>query len=56
MLSSDLKMRDDFRATRRGNVAWMTVTFHLSGRLKNGKKLETDGRYAAVLEKSKDSG
>ncbi len=44
MLSRNLEMRDDFRATRRGNVAWLTVSFRLSGRLKNGKRLGTDGR------------
>jgi len=54
MLSSRLEMHDDFKATRRGNVAWATVTFHLSARLKNAKKIETEGRYTAILEKDGD--
>jgi len=54
MLSRNLEMRDDFRATRRGNVAWVTVTFRLSGRLKNGKRLGTEGRYTAILGKTGD--
>ena len=54
MLSWNLEMHDDFRAARRGNVAWVMVTFHLSGRLKNGKRLGTNGRYTAILEKRGD--
>lgn len=42
---------DDFKVTRRGNLAWTTETFHMSEALKNGKTVEIQGRHTAVWEK-----
>jgi len=42
---------DDLKATRRGNVAWTTLTFHLSGKLKAGGSMELDARHTAIWEK-----
>jgi ketosteroid isomerase-like protein len=40
----------DLRATRRGNVAWTTVTFHFSAKKKTGESVELDGRHTAIWE------
>lgn len=42
---------DDLKVTRRGNVAWTTLTFHLSGLLKAGGSMELDARHTAIWEK-----
>ncbi|MGA9768139.1 MAG: nuclear transport factor 2 family protein [Blastocatellia bacterium] len=42
---------DDLKVTRRGNVAWTTLTFHLSGTLKAGGSMELDARHTAIWEK-----
>ena len=42
---------DDLKVTRRGNVAWTTLTFHLSGVLKAGGSMELDARHTAIWEK-----
>src|SRR5262245_50552283 len=33
---------DDLKVTRQGDVAWTTLTFHLSAVMKDGNKLELD--------------
>jgi ketosteroid isomerase-like protein len=42
---------DDLKVTRRGNIAWTTVTFHLSATPKAGGSMEIDGRHTAIWEK-----
>jgi ketosteroid isomerase-like protein len=42
---------EDLKVTRRGNVAWTTLTFHLSGVLKAGGSMELDARHTAIWEK-----
>jgi ketosteroid isomerase-like protein len=42
---------NDLKVTRRGNVAWTTLTFHLSGVLKAGGSMEVDARHTAIWEK-----
>src|ERR1044071_1730655 len=42
---------DDLKVTRRGNVAWTTLSFHLSGVLKAGGSMELDARHTAIWEK-----
>jgi ketosteroid isomerase-like protein len=43
-----LTPNNDLKITRRGNVAWMTLTFHLSFTLKTGKATEIDCRHTAI--------
>lgn len=49
--SLKLTPNSDLKVTRRGNVAWTTVTFHLSAKQKGGGQMETDGRHTAIWEK-----
>lgn len=51
MVSATLTPKDDLVVTRRGNVAWTTVTGHLSAKMKDGKGLEADTRQTAIWEK-----
>jgi len=44
---------NDLKVTRRGKVAWTTLTFHLSGKQKNGTAMELDCRHTAIWEKRK---
>ena len=48
--SGSLIPKDDLKVTRRGNIVWTTVTFHLSGKLKAGGAMELDGRHTAIWE------
>jgi ketosteroid isomerase-like protein len=45
-----LTPNDDLKITRRGHVAWMTLTFHLSFTLKTGAAMEIDCRHSAIWE------
>ena len=49
-----LRPNRDLRITRRGDVAWMTLTFHLSFTFKNGRPVELDCRHSAVWERRKN--
>lgn len=49
-----LAPNDDLKITRRGDVAWMTLTFHLSFTMKTGAAVELDCRHSAVWEKRGD--
>ncbi len=40
----------DLKVTRRGSIAWTTVTWHLSGKKKGGDAVELDGRHTAIWE------
>lgn len=42
---------DDLRVMRRGDIAWTTVTFHASGKLKEGKTFEVDARQTFIWER-----
>ena len=42
---------NDLKVTKRGKVAWTTMTFHVSAAKKDGTKIEADGRHTAVWEK-----
>jgi len=46
-----LTPNDDLKVTRRGHIAWTTVTFHLSVTFKTGEALEIDARHTAIWEK-----
>ena len=50
-LAGKLTPNDDLKITRRGDVAWMTLTFHLSLAMKNGTAMELDCRHTAIWEK-----
>jgi len=45
------RLNDDLKATRRGDVAWTSVTAHASGKLKTGAPVETDMRHSVIWEK-----
>jgi ketosteroid isomerase-like protein len=45
-----LTPNNDLTITRRGGIAWMTLTFHLSFTLKTGAAIELDCRHTAVWE------
>lgn len=42
---------NDLKVTVRGNVAWTTLTFHLSVALKAGGSTEIDARHTAIWER-----
>jgi ketosteroid isomerase-like protein len=46
-----LTPNSDLKVTRRGNIAWTTVTHHLSAKLKGGGPMESDVRQTAIWEK-----
>ena len=49
--SLKLTPNHDLKVTRRGNVAWTTLTFHLSAKQKGGGQMEMDGRHTAIWER-----
>ena len=51
MASGSLTAGKDLRVTRRGTIAWTTVTMHFSEKTKDGKAVETDIRYTGIWEK-----
>lgn len=52
--SSELKLLDDFQVKRSGNLAVTSATFHFWAKMKDGSKLENDGRVTSVWEKTGD--
>ena len=48
MSAGKLTPNDDVKITRRGDVAWMTLTFHLSLTMKTGAAMELDCRHTAI--------
>lgn len=54
VLSAKLTPNDDLKVTRRGNVAWTTVTFHFSATMKTGENKDIEARHTAVWEKRGD--
>jgi len=51
MCRSRFVPNDNLKVTRRGTVAWTTVTFQISAKLKAGGSLELDGRHTAIWER-----
>ena len=43
-----LTPNNDLKITRRGDVAWMSLTFHLSFTLKTGEAMNLDCRHTAI--------
>jgi ketosteroid isomerase-like protein len=50
--SSGIKLSDDFQVKRFGNGAVTTSTFHFWAKMKDGTKIENDGRVTMVWEKT----
>jgi ketosteroid isomerase-like protein len=46
-----LSAEKDLKVTRRGNVAWTTVSMHLVDKTKDGKVTEVHVRYTGIWEK-----
>jgi ketosteroid isomerase-like protein len=51
MASGSLTAGKDLRVSRRGTVAWTTVSMHFSEKTKDGKTTETEVRYTGIWEK-----
>ena len=51
MTSGKLIPNNDLKVARRGNIAWTTLTFHLSAVLKTGGAMEIDARHTAIWVK-----
>jgi ketosteroid isomerase-like protein len=51
MASGSLTAGKDLKVTRRGTVAWTTVSMHFSEKTKDGKSTESDIRYTGIWEK-----
>jgi ketosteroid isomerase-like protein len=49
--SGKLTAGKDLKVTRRGTIAWTTVSMHFSEKTKDGKTTETDIRYTGIWEK-----
>jgi len=49
--SASFAPNDDLKATRRGNIAWTSSTFHGTVTQKDGKTMDLAGRHTAVWEK-----
>jgi len=46
-----LTPNNDLKVTRHGDIAWTTLTFHLSAVFKQGGALELDARQTSIWEK-----
>jgi ketosteroid isomerase-like protein len=51
MVSGSLTAGKDLKVTRRGNIAWTTVSMHFSEKTRDGKTTETQVRYTGIWEK-----
>ena len=51
MSAGKLTPNNDLKITRRGDVAWMTLTFHLSLTMKTDAVMELDCRHTAIWAK-----
>jgi ketosteroid isomerase-like protein len=51
MASGSLLAGNDLKVSRRGTVAWTTVSMHFSEKTKDGKNTEADIRYTGIWEK-----
>lgn len=50
MSSGKVTPGHDPKVVRRGNIAWTVVTNHFDITLRDGRKIETDGRHTAIWE------
>jgi ketosteroid isomerase-like protein len=41
----------ELKVTRRGNIAWTTVPMHITGKMKDGKTIDSPIRYTGIWEK-----
>src|SRR5215208_5966641 len=48
--NSKLTPKNDLKVTRRGNIAWTSVTFRLTATPKAGGSMELDARHTAIWE------
>jgi ketosteroid isomerase-like protein len=51
MASGSLTAGKDLKVSRRGTLAWTTVSMHFSEKTKDGKAIETQVRYTGIWEK-----
>ena len=51
MASGSLTAGRDLKVTRRGTLAWTTVSMHFSEKTKDGKSVDTQVRYTGIWEK-----
>jgi len=51
MASGSLTAGKDLKVTRRGTLAWTTVSMHFSEKAKDGKSIEAQVRYTGIWEK-----
>ena len=51
MASGSLTAGKDLKVTRRGTLAWTTVSMHFSEKTKDGKSVEAQVRYTGIWEK-----
>ena len=51
MSSGSLTAGKDLKVTRRGTIAWTTVSMHFTDKTKDGKTTETEIRYTGIWEK-----
>jgi ketosteroid isomerase-like protein len=51
MASGSLLAGKDLKVSRRGTVAWTTVSMHFSEKTKDGKNTEAEIRYTGIWEK-----
>jgi ketosteroid isomerase-like protein len=49
--SVSLSAGKDLKVTRHGNIAWTTVSMHLTDKTKDGKTIEAEIRYTGIWEK-----
>jgi len=49
--SISLTAEKDLKTTRRGNIAWTTVSMHAFAKMKNGTTIDTPVRYTGIWEK-----
>lgn len=51
MVSGSLTAGKDLKVTRRGMIAWTTVSMHFTEKTKDGKSAEAEIRYTGIWEK-----
>ncbi|HMF58246.1 MAG TPA: nuclear transport factor 2 family protein [Pyrinomonadaceae bacterium] len=49
--SLKLASNNDLKVTRRGNIAWTTSTFHVTGAQKNGQAVDLTCRHTLIWER-----
>ena len=48
--SLSIRPNDDLKSTERGDIAWTTLTVHVTASMRDGKTLELDCRHTAIWE------